>query len=172
MKKRAIVIISGLIMFLVGIGLIGLSNVTIRGYFEYSEPLGEPLEGNQIVDMAMWLPYAGKYGMNFTGSFQGHEGEPIFSIRDSENYLVFSSPEFDTSLPSNLMEFTVDEPGLYIIDFNIVAGNDSRLQIYQFKYRIGDIRPYVYLYYAGVLLAIFGIVAVVVGLFVLSKPAE
>ena len=173
MGKRTIVIILGLVIFLAGIVLLGVSIVTKKTLVEYMEPLGEPLEGSEIMDMATYLPYAGKYGINFTGSFQGYEGQPIFIIRDSEGLLVFSGPEFDTSAPSsNNIEFDIDEPGFYSIDFNIIASDDSIVELYQCMYRLEDIRPYAHLFNVGVPLAISGIVANVVGLFVLPKQED
>ncbi|UCC33505.1 MAG: hypothetical protein JSW53_00390 [Candidatus Bathyarchaeota archaeon] len=173
MSKRTIAIVSGLILFLAGIILIGISNVTMRGLIESREAVGNPLEGSGIIDMAMNLPYAGKYGLNFTGSFQGHEGEPIFYVRDYQNQLIFAGPEFGpgTTFPI-IVDFQIAEPGLYSIDFHIVASNDSRVELYRYGYEAADVRPYVYLFYVGIPLAIAGIIANVVGLFVLSEPKE
>ncbi|UCE43721.1 MAG: hypothetical protein JSV57_05050 [Candidatus Bathyarchaeota archaeon] len=173
MVKRTIVIASGLIVFLAGIILIGLSNVTKSGLIERREAFGQPLEGSGIIDVAMNLPYAGKYGINFTGSFQGHEGEPIFYVRDYQNNLIFAGPGFGpgTTFPI-VIDFQIAEPGLYSIDFHVVASNDSRVELYRYGYEVGDVRPYVYLFYVGASLAIAGIIANVVGLFVLSEPRE
>ncbi|MDH5451242.1 MAG: hypothetical protein OEZ29_06615 [Candidatus Bathyarchaeota archaeon] len=178
MKKQTIIIISGLMVFLIGISLIGVSNVSRRGLVEYRAPSELRLEGSEIMDLLYSLhgpedEYAGKYGLEFSGSFEGHDGEPIFLIRDYEDYPVFSGPGFDTNTPpSGIIDFPIGTSGFYILDFNVVAGNESRVELYPYKYQIGEIRPYVYLFFAGIPLAISGIVANVVGLFVLSKPKE
>lgn len=173
MRKRGIVIILSVVIFLAGIVLIGVSNVSKAGLVEYKETLGEPLKGSEIMDRGMNLPYAGRCGINLTGSFQGREGLPIFIIRDYAGLSVFSAPGFDASAPSpQIIEFDIDEPGFYGIDFNIGASDDSCVELYQYRYRIGDIRPYAYLFNVGTLLAISGIVGCVVGLFLLSNPEE
>ena len=173
MRKRAIVIGLSLVIFLMGIILVGVSNVSKRGLVEYKETLGEPLRGSEIMDTAMNLPEAGTYGINFTGSFQGYEGHPIFIIRDHDGLLIFPGPDFDPlAPPPNIIEFDIDDPGFYSIEFNIIVSDDSCVELYQYKHEMGDIRPYVHLFNVGVPVAISGIVGSIVGLFVLSESEE
>jgi len=170
MSRQGIVIVSSLVIFVVGIFLMGISNVSKNEPIPYKSPLVEPLEGSRINDMWINIYESGTCGLNLTGSFQGYEDQSIFIIRDSEGHIVYSSPSFPA--PSDIIEFDINEPGWYSIEFNIIVTDDSCVELYQYKYQIGPIRPYVHLYYVGAPLAISGIIGVIAGLFVLSGQEE
>lgn len=169
MSRRMIVIGLSSLIFLVGIVLAGLSNVSVEVLVEVKNALIEPVEGSRIGDMMLMLVIEnpGTVGVNLTGSFQGYEEQPIFIIRDFEGRLVYSSPYFPA--PSNIIEFEIDEAGLYDIEFLIIASNNTRLEIYQYIPEMRSIRVFSYLYYVAAPLAISGIVGVAAGLFVLSE---
>ena len=167
MSRRTKVISLGLLIFFVGIILTGLSNASVAVLVKVKNALIEPLEGSKITDMMVIIENAGTCGINLTGSFQGYVEEPIFIIRAFEGYLVYTSPYFPA--PSNIIEFDIEEPGIYSIDFFIIVSNDTRLELYQYTFETRSIRLYLYLYYVGIPLAISGTVSVAAGLFVLSE---
>lgn len=172
MSRRTKVIGLSLLIFFFGIFLTGLSNVLIEGLVPYKEALAEPIRGREIEATLLFFQLweAGTCGINITGSFQGYEGAPIFIITDLERDLVLLGPEFNvTTSPPRIIEFDINEPGVYRLEFNIIASDDSCVELYQSKYEMGSIRLYVYLYYVGVLLTISGVVGVIAGLFVLSE---
>lgn len=166
MRKWTIVIGLGIFVFFVGIMLIRLSMFSRETPVEYKEAL-ETSEGSDITDIAIYLPFAGRCGINITGSFQGSEVEPVFHVRDSDGRLFYSSPSFP--LPSSSIEFDIDDPGLYMIYFSVTFDVDSRVEVYQYRYEMGIIYPYENLYNVGLLLAVAGLVASAVGAFMPSK---
>lgn len=167
MSRRMKVIGLSLLIFFVGIVLTGLSNVLVAVPVEFKIALIEPLEGSSVTDIMVPIENAGTCGINLTGSFQGYVEEPIFVVRDFDGYLVYVSPYFPA--PSNIIEFDIDEPGIYSISFFIIVSNDTRLELYQYMFETRSIRLYFYLYYVGIPLAISGTVGVAAGLFLLSE---
>lgn len=177
MRKRTILIGLSLVIFFPGIIFIGVSTIPKSGFVQYKEILVGPLGGSEIEDMAIQLPYPGTCGINFTGSFQGYEGQSVFVVWDRSDphmsRLVFSAPEFHAETPPpRVIEFGIDEAGFYSIDFNIIVNDDSGAELYQYRYRMGDFFPYAHLYPFGVPLAISGLVGVAAGLFIPFKSEE
>ncbi len=156
-KRRIVLIVSGLLMFLVGIALMRLSMFSRDEPVPYKEQL-QTFMGSELTDVAILFTLPGRCGVNINGSFHGSETEPVFRVRDFEGDLVYVSPNFPP--PSNSMEFDIESAGLYSIEFNVTLDSNSQVEVYQYRYTIEKVYPYEQWYYPGIGIGIIGLVLV------------
>lgn len=163
----------GVLIFCVGIIIIAVSTWSTLGSLQYKQILVTyPLSGTgkDIPLSAMIGPFEGiKAGINISGSFEGHQDQALFWVRDLNGSLVYPSPPFPA--PSNIIEFPVN-PGSYTITFNLIFNEDSRVEIYEYREDIRMIYPHRILYYPGVFLSVAGLIASAVGAFIPSKKHQ
>lgn len=169
MRRRTILIVLGILVFLTGIVLIRLSIFREEAIVQYKETL---IEYSEVIPSKIVIPISQltRFGINMTGPFQSSsEGEPVVEIRDPNGYLMYSDSSFP---PPSIIEVDSTITGLYIIDFNIVFGNGSSVEVYYYSPREEIVYPYRDFYYPGIFLAVLGIAVSAAGLFLPSKPSE
>ena len=169
MRRGTILIVLGILGFLSGIVLIRVSIFLTEAPVQYKETVVEYKESIPST-IAILLSPPTRFGINITGPFQSStEGQPVVEIRDPEGSLIYSNSSFP---PPSIIELDSTTVGLYSIDFNIVFGNGSSVEVYYYSSRIEVIQPYRDLYYPGVFLAVLGIAVSAAGMFLPSKRSE
>lgn len=169
-KGIVLAILLSLLLFFVGLFLIRLSIVLRLGEIQSKETLVTytSTEGASIPSsIVVFLPMQTLSGINITGPLQGYEeGPPVVQIKDPKGGLIYSNSSFP---PPSKIEFNSTTTGLYAIDFNIVFGNGSSVEVYYYSSSPEIVYPYRNWFYPGVLLAVLAIVVIAASLFLPSK---
>jgi len=169
MKRGTKLIILGFLIFLTGISLMRLSMFSREEPVWFKKTLVEH-RTNIPSSIGFLLEIPTICGINLTGPFINYtQDQPVVEIRDFDGRLVYSNSSFP---PPSIIEFEIADPGLYFIDFNIVFGEGSIVEVYYYDYKMGFIRPYEGLFYPGVFLGVLGIAVIAAGMLMPSKKSE